>query len=73
MVETASGKLVTPSGSTSDRVRKVVMASRLSDNELEDEIEGVEEEEEEEEDLEYFDIFPTMEELGYHKWLLKSP
>ncbi|GJW41246.1 hypothetical protein Tco_0067091 [Tanacetum coccineum] len=45
-----------------------------SDNELEDEIEGVEEEEEEEEDnLEYFDIFPTMEELGYHEWLLKNP
>ncbi|GJZ60264.1 hypothetical protein Tco_0616080 [Tanacetum coccineum] len=43
-----------------------------SDNELEDEIEGVEEEEEgEEDDLEYFDIFPIMEELGYHEWLLK--
>ncbi|GKD46054.1 hypothetical protein Tco_1270699 [Tanacetum coccineum] len=47
-----------------------------SDNELEDEIEGVEEEEEEkeeEDDLEYFDIFPTMEELGYHEWLLNNP
>ncbi|GJT41473.1 hypothetical protein Tco_0941338 [Tanacetum coccineum] len=29
MMETASGKLVTPSGSASDRVRKNVTASRL--------------------------------------------
>ncbi|GKF26645.1 hypothetical protein Tco_0082539 [Tanacetum coccineum] len=42
--------------------------SLLSSNEeCEDEIEEVEEEEEEEDDLEYFDTFPTMEELGYHK------
>ncbi|GJU49166.1 hypothetical protein Tco_1218721 [Tanacetum coccineum] len=32
-----------------------------------------EEEEEEEDDLEYFDTFPFIEELGYHKWLLKNP
>nr|GEY59054.1 hypothetical protein [Tanacetum cinerariifolium] len=36
-----------------------------SDNEFE--------EEEEEGDLEYFDTFPTMKELGYHEWLLKNP
>ncbi|GKB31186.1 hypothetical protein Tco_0870587 [Tanacetum coccineum] len=42
-----------------------------SDNELEDEIAEVKEEEEE--DLEYFDILPTMKELGYHEWLLKNP
>ncbi|GJY04214.1 protein kinase-like domain, concanavalin A-like lectin/glucanase domain protein [Tanacetum coccineum] len=42
-----------------------------SDDELEDEIEEVKEEEED--DLEYFDIFPTMRELGYHEWLLKNP
>nr|GEX12454.1 MAK10-like protein [Tanacetum cinerariifolium] len=29
-----------------------------------------EEEEEEEDDQEYFDAFPTVEELGYHEWLL---
>ncbi|GKC95047.1 hypothetical protein Tco_1160489, partial [Tanacetum coccineum] len=29
MVETASGMLVTPSGSASDRVREIVMASEL--------------------------------------------
>nr|GFA66009.1 hypothetical protein [Tanacetum cinerariifolium] len=32
-----------------------------------------EKEEEEEEDVEYFDTFLTLEELGYHKWLLKYP
>ncbi|GJT27383.1 hypothetical protein Tco_0907658 [Tanacetum coccineum] len=45
-----------------------------SDYEFEDKIEEVKEEEEEEkDDLEYFDTFPTMEELGYHEWLLKNP
>ncbi|GJT56060.1 hypothetical protein Tco_0991114 [Tanacetum coccineum] len=46
-----------------------------SDNKLEDEIKEVVEKEEEEEkdDLKYFDIFSTMEELGYHEWLLKNP
>ncbi|GKG58819.1 hypothetical protein Tco_0594589, partial [Tanacetum coccineum] len=37
--------------------------------EFEDEFE---EEEDEEDDLEYFDTFPTLEELGYHEWLLKN-
>ncbi|GJV55316.1 hypothetical protein Tco_1456321 [Tanacetum coccineum] len=50
--------------------------------ETKEEEEGVEEEseesedeteEEEEDDLEYFDTFPTIEELGYHEWLLKDP
>nr|GEY06080.1 hypothetical protein [Tanacetum cinerariifolium] len=36
-----------------------------SDNEFEDEIE----EEEEDDNLEYFDTFPTIEELGYCEWL----
>ncbi|GJW63027.1 hypothetical protein Tco_0114911, partial [Tanacetum coccineum] len=106
MVETASRKLATPSGSASDRVgkscdgenantsspthsnefldleKKLEFESWLensrsvdslvsSDNELEDEIAEVKEEEEE--DLEYFDILPTMKELGYHEWLLKNP
>ncbi|GJX23864.1 hypothetical protein Tco_0228309 [Tanacetum coccineum] len=30
-------------------------------------------EEEEEDDSEYFDTFPTVEELGYHEWILKIP
>ncbi|GJS38387.1 hypothetical protein Tco_0563430 [Tanacetum coccineum] len=42
-----------------------------SEDEFKEEIE--EEEEEEEEDVEYFDTFPTLEELGYHEWLLKYP
>ncbi|GJT30143.1 hypothetical protein Tco_0910418 [Tanacetum coccineum] len=50
--------------------------------ETKEEEEGVEEEseeseeeteEEEEDDLEYFDTFHTIEELGYHEWLLKNP
>nr|GEW41320.1 reverse transcriptase domain-containing protein [Tanacetum cinerariifolium] len=32
-----------------------------------------EEEEEEEEGIEYFDTFPSLEELRYHEWLLKYP
>ncbi|GJT79774.1 hypothetical protein Tco_1054116 [Tanacetum coccineum] len=39
-----------------------------SEDEFEEEIE-----EKEEEDIEYFDTFPTLEELGYHEWLLKYP
>ncbi|GJY55234.1 hypothetical protein Tco_0446898 [Tanacetum coccineum] len=42
-----------------------------SKDEFKEEIE--EEEEEEEEDVEYFDSFPSLEELRYHEWLLKYP
>ncbi|GJS80707.1 hypothetical protein Tco_0730588 [Tanacetum coccineum] len=38
-----------------------------SDDEIEEEFE------EEEDELEYFDTFPTIKELGYHKWLMKNP
>ncbi|GJT86846.1 hypothetical protein Tco_1068563 [Tanacetum coccineum] len=40
-----------------------------SEEETEEEIE----EEEEEDSPKHFDIFPTMKELRYHKWLLKNP
>ncbi|GKF68035.1 hypothetical protein Tco_0197714 [Tanacetum coccineum] len=40
-------------------------------NEFEEEIEI--KEEEEQDDLEQFNTFPTIEELGYHEWLLKNP
>ncbi|GJW85223.1 hypothetical protein Tco_0158368 [Tanacetum coccineum] len=43
-----------------------------SEKELEEET-GEETEEEEEDDPKYFDIFPIMEELRYHEWLLKNP
>ncbi|GJR00575.1 hypothetical protein Tco_0523559 [Tanacetum coccineum] len=33
----------------------------------------IEKQKEEEEDVEYFDTFPTTEELEYHEWLLKNP
>nr|GEV08839.1 MAK10-like protein [Tanacetum cinerariifolium] len=44
-----------------------------SEEELEEETEEETKEKEKEDDLEYFDTFPTMEELGYHEWLLKNP
>ncbi|GKA79842.1 protein kinase-like domain, concanavalin A-like lectin/glucanase domain protein [Tanacetum coccineum] len=43
-----------------------------SEEELEEEAEG-ETEGEEEDNPEYFDTPPTMNELRYHKWLLKDP
>ncbi|GJZ74194.1 hypothetical protein Tco_0638340 [Tanacetum coccineum] len=51
-------------------------------HEMEDEVESKEEvkketeeeaEEEEEGNPKHFDIFPTMNELRYHKWILKNP
>ncbi|GJV45613.1 hypothetical protein Tco_1430149 [Tanacetum coccineum] len=42
-----------------------------SEDEFEEEIE--EENEEEYEDVEYFDTFHNLEELRYHRWLLKYP
>ncbi|GKC92427.1 hypothetical protein Tco_1157869, partial [Tanacetum coccineum] len=41
-----------------------------SKDEFEEEIK--EEEEEEEEDVEYFDTFPSLDELRYHEWLIKN-
>ncbi|GJT88075.1 hypothetical protein Tco_1069792 [Tanacetum coccineum] len=41
--------------------------------EFEEEIEEEVKDEEEEDELEYFNIFPTREELEYHEWILKKP
>ncbi|GJX62023.1 hypothetical protein Tco_0294923 [Tanacetum coccineum] len=54
-------------------VDSLLSSNEECEDEFEEEIEEEEEEEEEEDDLEYFDTFPTMEELGYHEWLLKNP
>nr|GEW51764.1 hypothetical protein [Tanacetum cinerariifolium] len=43
-----------------------------SEEEFEEETEE-ETEKEEEDDPEYFDMFPIVYELRYHKWLLKNP
>ncbi|GKA63905.1 zinc finger, CCHC-type containing protein [Tanacetum coccineum] len=43
-----------------------------SEEEFEEENEE-EPKEKEEDNLEHFDAFPTMKELGYHEWLLKNP
>ncbi|GKD60934.1 hypothetical protein Tco_1298443, partial [Tanacetum coccineum] len=50
-------------------VKKVEKERKESDEEVEEELE---EEEQEEDDPEYFDTFLTIEELSYHKWLLKN-
>ncbi|GJS73928.1 hypothetical protein Tco_0706769 [Tanacetum coccineum] len=46
--------------------------AEFENEELEEEIEEESEEEEEEDDLEYFNTFPTKEELEYHKYLVKN-
>ncbi|GJY30121.1 MAK10-like protein [Tanacetum coccineum] len=43
-----------------------------SEKEVEEETKG-ETKEEKEDNLEHFDTFSTMKELGYHEWLLKNP
>nr|GEZ95020.1 protein kinase-like domain, concanavalin A-like lectin/glucanase domain protein [Tanacetum cinerariifolium] len=47
--------------------------SKVETDEEVEEILKDEEEEEEDEDDEYFNSFPTMEELTHHEWLLKNP
>ncbi|GJU34484.1 hypothetical protein Tco_1182838 [Tanacetum coccineum] len=44
----------------------------IKEEELEKEFKEEFEEEEEEDDLEYFNTFPTREELEYHEYLLKN-
>ncbi|GKE25598.1 hypothetical protein Tco_1440982, partial [Tanacetum coccineum] len=52
--------------------KRIVEAKKEVGEESEEELEE-ETKEEGEDDPEYFDTFPTMEELGYHEWLLKNP
>ncbi|GJR99581.1 hypothetical protein Tco_0316090 [Tanacetum coccineum] len=52
---------------------KEVMEEDESEVETDWEVEEILEDEEEEEDGEYFNSFPTMEELTHHEWLLKNP
>ncbi|GJT60409.1 hypothetical protein Tco_1003942 [Tanacetum coccineum] len=51
---------------------KEVMEEDESKVETEWEVEEILEEEDEDEDDEYFNSFPTMEELTHHNWLLKN-
>ncbi|GJT10146.1 protein kinase-like domain, concanavalin A-like lectin/glucanase domain protein [Tanacetum coccineum] len=60
-----------PSCSTSNREfldpkKKKEIESWLEDSRIIDSFDGSNE-------IEYFDIFPTLEELEYHEWLLKYP
>ncbi|GJU24949.1 MAK10-like protein [Tanacetum coccineum] len=52
---------------------KEVMEEDESEVETDWEVEEILEEEEEDEDGEYFNSFPTIEELTHHEWLLKNP
>ncbi|GKD50354.1 hypothetical protein Tco_1279330 [Tanacetum coccineum] len=60
-----------PSCSTANREfldpkKKKEIKSWLMDSRIIDSLDGSNE-------IEYFDTFPTMEELEYHEWLLKYP
>ncbi|GKA69147.1 protein kinase-like domain, concanavalin A-like lectin/glucanase domain protein [Tanacetum coccineum] len=62
---------VNPSSSTSnseflDPKKKIEIESWLEDSRIVDSSVGSDE-------IEYFDTFPTLEELEYHEWLLKYP
>ncbi|GJT93740.1 MAK10-like protein [Tanacetum coccineum] len=52
---------------------KEVMEEDESEVETDWEVNEILEEEEEDKDGEYFNLFPTMEELTHHEWLLKNP
>ncbi|GJU10818.1 hypothetical protein Tco_1133214 [Tanacetum coccineum] len=60
-----------PSSSTSnseflDPKKKIKTESWLGDSKIVDPLVSSDE-------IEYFDTFPTLEELEYHEWLLKCP
>ncbi|GJU25468.1 hypothetical protein Tco_1164089 [Tanacetum coccineum] len=62
---------VNPSTSTSNRKfldpkKKIEIESWLADSRIVDSLVSSDE-------IEYFDTFPTLEELEYHEWLLKFP
>ncbi|GKE50119.1 hypothetical protein Tco_1481377 [Tanacetum coccineum] len=55
-----------------DEVKEVIDEEE-NEVETDEEIEEILKDEEEDEDGEYFNSFPTMEELTHHEWLLKNP
>ncbi|GKA49091.1 MAK10-like protein [Tanacetum coccineum] len=52
---------------------KEVIDEEENEVETDEEIEEILKDEEEDEDGEYFNSFPTMDELTHHEWLLKNP
>ncbi|GKB26505.1 hypothetical protein Tco_0865906, partial [Tanacetum coccineum] len=50
-----------------------VIKENESEFETDEEVEEILKEEEDDEDGENFNLFPTMEELTHHEWLLKNP
>nr|GEW59156.1 hypothetical protein [Tanacetum cinerariifolium] len=56
----------TPNSEFLDPKKKLEIESWLEDGKIVDPLVSSD-------DVEYSDIFPTLEELGYHEWLLKYP
>ncbi|GKC85025.1 hypothetical protein Tco_1140742 [Tanacetum coccineum] len=64
-------KIIPPPTDETSYLEEEPKIEPIGENELEEEFE--EEYEEEEDDLEYFDTFPTREDLEYHESILKNP
>ncbi|GJW52818.1 hypothetical protein Tco_0096903 [Tanacetum coccineum] len=65
-MENANPSSSTPNSEFLDPKKKLEIESWLEDSKIVDPLVSSD-------DLEYFDTFPTLEELGYHEWLLKYP
>ncbi|GJZ12661.1 hypothetical protein Tco_0547891 [Tanacetum coccineum] len=65
-MENANPSSSTPNSEFLDPKKKLEIESWLEDSKIVDPLVSSD-------DVEYFDTFPTLEELGYHEWLLKYP
>ncbi|GJX66167.1 hypothetical protein Tco_0300510 [Tanacetum coccineum] len=65
-MENANPSSYTSDSEFLDPKKKIEIESWLGDSKIVDSLVGLDE-------IEYFDTFPTLEELEYHEWLLKYP
>ncbi|GJS97392.1 protein kinase-like domain, concanavalin A-like lectin/glucanase domain protein [Tanacetum coccineum] len=65
-MENANPSSSTPNSEFLDPKKKLKIESWLEDSKIVDPLVSSD-------NVEYFDTFPTLEELGYHEWLLKYP
>ncbi|GJU49228.1 hypothetical protein Tco_1218783 [Tanacetum coccineum] len=65
-MENANPSISTPNSEFLDPKKKLEIESWLEDSKIVNPLVSSD-------DMEYFDTFPTLEELGYHEWLLKYP
>ncbi|GJY25391.1 protein kinase-like domain, concanavalin A-like lectin/glucanase domain protein [Tanacetum coccineum] len=65
-MENANPSSSTPNSEFLDPKKKLEIESWLEDSKIVDPLVNSD-------NVEYFDTFPTLEELGYHEWLLKYP